>query len=146
MDSDLTKLKNELKERITTKREEIKKDLQYAEQLGDLFHENFPYDEAVSAQRLNEARIVEIEHAIQSLSKKRSRSSKIQIGSQVELKKEDGTLLQIRLVDDAIFKSRIYPNAITRESLIGKNIFGKKVGDQILIKETSRVYIIVAVE
>ena len=140
MSTELEKLKQELEYRKTTKRKEIAIELRRAEELGDLFRENFPYDAAVVDQRHNETRIINLENAIKSLSEKRLSSKKIQIGCAIELEKEDGARLQVRLVDEDIFRSRIYPNAITTESILGKYLLNKKAGSEFLVTETQKKY------
>lgn len=124
---DIKKLEDELKYRTTTLRKRITKDLIKAADIGDLFRENFPFDDAVAQQRLNEARIVEIGDAIKAL-KNTKISNVIVIGSKIKLVK-DNNIRELVLVDEDIFKSRIYPNAVTISSPIGKELFNKSVGD-----------------
>lgn len=124
---DIKKLEDELKYRSTTLRDRITQDLIKASDIGDLFRENFPFDDAVAQQRLNEARIVEIDDAIKAL-KNTKLSKSIVIGSKVKLKK-DNIIKEVVLVDEDIFKSRIYPNAVTTSSPIGKELENKNIGD-----------------
>ncbi len=140
MSTELEKLKQELEYRKTTKRKEIAIELRRAEELGDLFRENFPYDAAVADQRHNETRIINLENAIKSLSEKRLSSKKIQIGCAIELEKEDGARLQVRLVDEDVFRARIYSNAITTESILGRYLLNKKAGSEFIVTETQKKY------
>jgi len=144
MSAELQILKEELQNRKTAKRLEIAKELKRAEELGDLFRENFPYDAAVADQRHNETRIVNLERAIQALSVKKSKSKKIQIGCEVELEKDDGSTIKLKLVDEDVFRARIYSNAITTESPLGKEILNKVVGSQIIIKSTNKRYRVIS--
>lgn len=146
MSTELEKLKQELEYRQTTKRKEIAIELRRAEELGDLFRENFPYDAAVADQRHNETRIINLENAIKSLSEKRLSSKKIQIGCSIELEKEDGARLQVRLVDEDVFRARIYSNAITTESILGKYLLNKKEGSEFLVAETQKKYKVINIE
>ncbi len=124
---DIKKLEDELKYRSTILRDSITSDLIKASDIGDLFRENFPFDDAVAQQRLNEARIVEISDAIKSL-KNKKKSEVIVIGSKIKLLR-DNNIKELVLVDEDIFKSRIYPNAVTVSSVIGKELLNKGIGD-----------------
>lgn len=89
----LQRLKDELKERQTTKRQEIARRLEEAKTLGDL-SENSEWQSAKEAQAFNEGKIAELEEVIKKsviIQSGRNRQRKVQIGTTIEVKLMDGS-------------------------------------------------------
>jgi len=135
------KIKEELRERKTIKRQEIAKRLEEAKSLGDL-SENTEYTEAKEAQAFNEGKILELEEIVKkaTLVKPGRRGGKtIQVGSVVEVRiinsnkgnsKQFFTIVGSHETDPAQGK-------ISNESPLGQAFFDHRVGDIIEV-ETPR--------
>lgn len=127
----LQKLKDELDERKTVKRKEIKEAIKVARSFGDL-SENSEYDEAKEAQAENETRISEIEEMLKHVVviNESSENDGITIGSTVrvydlEFKEE----LTYKIVGSA--EADPAKNQISNESPVGAALLGHKVGDRV---------------
>jgi transcription elongation factor GreA len=146
----LKKLKKELEERRTIKRQEIAQHLEEAKALGDL-SENTEYAAAKEAQAFNEGRILELERIIKE-------TSLVRPGRKRQQQVEIGSVIEVELVDRAnspklkdLFKSR--PPAkrqvftivgsqeadpsqgkISNESPLGQAFFGHRVNDIIEVE------------
>lgn len=121
------KLKRELKNYLL-ERKEISTRIQSAKELGDL-SENAEYSEAKDAQRLNEARISEIQAQIrtaQVIDSLKIRDT-IQIGSTVRiLSNESEKILKIVGAN----QSDPVKGLISNESPLGQVLLGRKKGDE----------------
>ena len=124
----LKKLKDELKELVSTKRPEVAQQIQSAREMGDI-SENAAYDEAKREQAFIEGRISELEEIIKSSKVADEKASEaVVVGSKVTLHIEG---------DEEIFHIVGAPEAdpsdkkISHESPLGKEILGKKVGEKI---------------
>jgi len=139
----LQKLKEELAERKTTKRQEIAQRLEEAKALGDLT-ENTEYATAKEAQAFNEGRILELEAMIRDtvvVSQKRGQSKGVQIGSVVEVKliNQKQSRLSALLKGDKSTKKvftivgshEAHPTEgkISNESPLGQAFLNHQVGD-----------------
>ncbi len=128
----LKKLKAELHELKTKKRQEIAERLESAMALGDL-SENAEYQEAKEEQSLMESQIADIESAVRDavLIQKAATSDLIAVGATVTVGNGDGeetyTIVGSEEADPAEGK-------ISNESPIGRALIGRKVGNEVEIK------------
>jgi len=122
-------LEAELKE-LKGRRGEVAEKISEARDFGDL-SENAEYDVAREEQGLVETRIAEIEDILLNAEIiKAGNGSKIGLGSQVELKtgkKSVNYVIVGRVEADPM------AGKVSNESPIGKALFGKKVGDEVVI-------------
>ncbi len=132
----LEKLKQELQERKTIKRQEIARRLEEAKSLGDL-SENMEYTSAKEEQAFNEGRILELEKIIKESSiiqaPIKSSRQKVQLGSVVEVKMLDknGKIKNDKQVFSIIGSQESNPleGKISNESPLGKAFLGHQVND-----------------
>lgn len=128
----LEQLKQELEERKTVKRKEIKEAIKVARGYGDL-SENSEYDEAKDAQAQNEARISEIEEALKHvvLIDENSAKDGVSIGSRVRV-------YDVEFKEEVIYKIVGSTEAdpaqfkISNESPVGAALLGHKVGETVV--------------
>jgi len=124
------KIRDELKQLKEVRRPQILHDLNEARRKGDL-SENAEYTAAREEQRLNEARIHQLEIMVRNvriIDDSRIPSDKAYIGARVDLEDLDtGEELHYILVNEveADFKAR----KISTVSPIGKTLLGKGIGD-----------------
>ena len=127
----LQKLKEELDERKTVKRKEIKEAIKRARAFGDL-SENSEYDEAKDAQAENETRISEIEEILKHvvMIEESGENDGIVIGSTVRV--YDITFDE-ELVYKIVGSAEADPikNQISNESPVGAALLGHKAGDRV---------------
>lgn len=127
----LAQLKEELEERKTVKRKEIKEAIKVARGYGDL-SENSEYDEAKDAQAQNELRIAEIEEALKHvvLIEENSSNDGVSIGSTVKV-------YDVEFDEEVVYKIVGSTEAdpaqakISNESPVGAALLGHKVGDKV---------------
>ena len=130
----LEKLKEELKEKKTTRRQEIAKRLEEAKSLGDL-SENTEYHSAKETQAFNEGRILELEEIIKEsvVIEPDSQGGKkeVRIGSVVEVKILDKRSSTQKRVFKIIGSQEANPSEgkISNESPLGQAFFGKGISD-----------------
>jgi len=146
----LEKIKKELKERKTAKRQEIAQHLEEAKSLGEL-SENMEYAAAKEAQAFNEGRILELEKIIKEVSlikPSRKNQQRVEIGSVIEAelvdqKKSSGlrnlfkkTPSEKRQTFVIVGSQEAEPSQgkISNESPLGQSFFGHQVGDIIKVK------------
>ena len=125
-------LLDELNERKTTKRDEIKEAIKIARGFGDL-SENSEYDEAKDAQAQNERRILELEEMLKHVvivDEAGSASDKVTAGKSVRVL---NTALGKEVVYTVVGPTEADPFArkISDQSPIGVALVGKKVGDEV---------------
>lgn len=122
-------LEAELKE-LKARRGDIAEKIAEARDYGDL-SENAEYDSAREEQGLVETRIAEIEDILMNAEEIKARkSSKVQLGSTVELK-SDGKKFSYTLVGPV--EADPLSGKISNESPIGVALLGKIVGDKATI-------------
>ena len=122
-------LEAELKE-LKARRGDIAEKIAEARDYGDL-SENAEYDSAREEQGLVETRIAEIEDILMNAEEIKSRkSSKVQLGSTVELK-SNGKQFSYTLVGPV--EADPLSGKISNESPIGVALLGKIVGDKATI-------------
>ncbi|MFA6355294.1 MAG: transcription elongation factor GreA [Candidatus Paceibacterota bacterium] len=125
-------LQEELKHLKTSKRKEILESLEAAKALGDL-SENAEYHQAREDQGKTEDRINQIEYMLQSsVVVKKHQSSKVEIGTNVVVKKE-GSKDTITYSIVGAEEADMVHNKISNKSPLGEALFGKKKGDEISI-------------
>ena len=123
-------LLNELNERKTTKRDEIKEAIKVARGFGDL-SENSEYDEAKDAQAQNERRILELEEMLKHVTivDETSASDKVTAGKSVKvLNTSNGKEIVYTVVGPT--EADPFARKISDQSPIGIALIGKKVGDK----------------
>lgn len=126
-------LEDELADLRGPKRREILEALQYAKSLGDL-SENAEYHQAREEQGKLEARIVQVEHILQSAETvAHQRGDKIEVGSNVVVQKE-GSKENISYVVVGSEEANMAEGKISNHSPIGVALYGKKKGDEVSIK------------
>lgn len=117
-------------EELKSRRGEIADKIASARDFGDL-SENAEYDAAREEQGLVETRIAEIEEILQQATIiQPTGGSSVGLGSVVELKSESKTV-EYRVVGPV--EANPLEGRISNESPIGKELMGKKVGDQVTI-------------
>lgn len=128
----IDELKQELNE-LVGRRGDLAEAIKVAREQGDL-SENAEYQSAKSDQERVEARIAEIEHILLNAAviKKPKGEGKVQLGSTVELKSENGKSQRFQVVGTV--EADPLSGKISDESPIGKALIGKKVGDSVEIK------------
>lgn len=127
----INELKQELEELIA-QRGPIAERIKTAREFGDL-SENAEYSSARQEQERTESRISEIENILQNVEviKKPKGDSKVQIGSSVKLKAENGTTKEFQVVGTV--EADPLNGKISDESPIGKALLGKKEGEEVEI-------------
>jgi len=126
---------NELNTELTaliSQRSEVAERIKAAREFGDLT-ENAEYATARQEQERAENRISEIEHILQNVEviKKPKGDSKVQLGSEVKLKSNDGKSKTYKVVGTV--EADPSEGKISDESPIGQALLGKKVGEMVEI-------------
>ena len=126
----------ELKAELSTliaERGDIAQRIKDAREFGDLA-ENAEYSAARQEQEKSENRIGEIENILQNVEviKAPKGDSKVQLGSTVKLKSDDGKTKEFQVVGTV--EADPLNGKISDESPIGVALLGKKVGDEVEIK------------
>lgn len=133
----VTELQNE-HEGLIAERSEIAESIRIAREFGDL-SENSEYQSARAAQERNESRISEIEHILKNVEiiTAPKASGKIQLGSRVTLKAEDGSEKKFQIVGTV--EADPLNGKISDESPIGRELIGKQEKDEVQIKTSSDI-------
>jgi transcription elongation factor GreA len=128
----LEKLNNELKHLINDKRKEVIERIREAAAHGDL-SENADYAQAREEQSFIEGRIIEIEDIIKNaeIITQQSHGNTVTIGSTVNVK-ASGKDRKYTIVGSN--EANPKENKISNESLVGKALLGKKVGQQFKVQ------------
>ncbi len=130
----LEKIKKELGELKTIKRQEISRRIQEAKELGDL-SENAEYAEAKEARALNEKKIAELEIILrdaETISIKPSLANVVQIGSTIVVKNGINKEKVFTIVGSN--EASPIEGKISNESPLGTAFLGHKIGEEIEIK------------
>lgn len=132
----LEKLKQELQELKTKKRQEIAARLLHAKSLGDL-SENAEYQETKEEQSLVESQIAELEETIRNaVVIKGHRTDQVTIGSTVHVKSDRGEETYTIVGSE---EANPVEGKISNESPLGKTFLGHKTGDRVEAKTPSGV-------
>lgn len=126
-------LEAEYRELSTVKRQEVAERLMRAKQDGDL-SENAEYNEAKDEQSQLNRRLSELEEIIKNseIIKKSSQNSKVIIGSEVTIKKENQNNT---IVYTIVGSQEANPDEgkISNESPVGSALLNKEVGDKVQV-------------
>ena len=126
------KLKQEIDELSTTKRQEVAERIRVAREFGDIA-ENAEYDDAKNEQMLLEHRIATLEERIRNarvIDKKDIAKDVVSIGSRVRLRDVGAKQnLEYRIVGSA--EANPAENKLSNESPVGKAILGHKKGETV---------------
>lgn len=130
---DIEKMEEELKDRIVNRRPELLEEVKRCRDFGDL-SENFEYKEAKRAKNRNESRIrylqamIKTAHIIEDTSSDDTVGLYDRVGIYIE---SEDTLEYYKLVTTV----RVDPlsGLISIKSPLGKEIFGKRVGDRVTV-------------
>lgn len=126
-------LEQELKDLRGPKRKEILDALQYAKSLGDL-SENAEYHQAREDQGKLEARIIQVEHILQSSETvAHEKGDKVEVGSNVVVQKV-GSKENISYIVVGSEEANMLEGKISNRSPIGMALYGKKKGEEISIQ------------
>ncbi len=127
----IDELKTEL-DSLIARRGEIAESIKLAREQGDL-SENAEYHAAKDDHERNEGRIAELENILGNveLIKKPKGDNKVQLGSTVKLKSENGQTKEFSVVGTV--EADPLSGKISDESPIGKALMGKKLDDQVEI-------------
>lgn len=128
----IEELDTELKS-LVAERGAIADRIKTAREFGDL-SENAEYSAARQEQERNEARISELENILQNAEviKKPKGDSKVQLGSSVKLKDDNGKTKEYQVVGTV--EADPLEGKISDESPIGQSLLGKKEGEEVEIK------------
>lgn len=139
----LEKLKQELQELKTTKRQDIASRLEHAKTLGDL-SENAEYQEAKEEQSLVESQIVEIEETIRgAIVIKGHRTDIVSIGSSARIESSGMESIYTIVGSEEASPAE---GRISNESPMGKAFLGHKVGDDVEVRTPGGVMVYKIVE
>lgn len=133
---EIKKLKEEFEYRTTSLRDEINDELNQAISLGDL-PENFPYDAAVERQLINENRINDLEKILREVEYSQKNNKEISKGQGIistgnKIKIDmNGKEFEVVLVDNELMERNPRQGFISVISPLGKELIGKKVGDEV---------------
>jgi len=132
----LEKLKQELEELKTVRRQEISKRIQRAKEMGDL-SENAEYSEAKDEQAMNETRIMEIEETIKNITTIDDRhlnSDVVHIGSTLTVKC-NGETKEFTIVGSN--EANPSEGKISNETPLATAFLGRKAGDKVEVETPS---------
>jgi len=123
----LTKLEDELQKLLSVRRREVADKIKRAREMGGT-ENNAEYEDAKNEQSFVEGRILELESMIKQakLIKSPRKSNRVNLGSTVHLKDQDGRPWQYTIVGRA--EADPINNKISNESPVGKALLGAKVG------------------
>jgi transcription elongation factor GreA len=131
---------------LVAKRGDLAEAIRSARELGDLA-ENSEYQTARAEQERTESRISELAAILASVEiiKKPTGDSKVQLGSSVKLKSQDGKEREFQVVGTV--EADPLSGKISDESPLGRALLGKKVGDSVEIKTPAdtTTYIVVVI-
>ncbi len=142
----LKKLKDELDELKTARRQEVAQRLKEAISYGDL-SENSEYEEAKNEQAFVEGRILELEQKVKNakiISEKKVETTKrggkvIDIGSTVSLQNQSGNEAAEKYTIVGTTEADPLDHKISNESPIGKSLLGRQKGDTVDVTTPSGI-------
>jgi transcription elongation factor GreA len=139
----LEKLKEELRYLKEEKRQELTEYMGAALADGDL-RENAAYDEARMLQSANEARIADLEEVVARavvIEQEAGADPVAALGASLHLEDQDGSRHVFHLVGS--LESDVLANRISDESPLGRELVGRKPGDEVRLG--SRHFTVVSV-
>lgn len=142
----LAKLEEELEYLRTVRRQEVAEKIQRAKEQRSAV--NTPeYEEAKNEQGFVEGRILDIERIIKNaviIHPEAAPSDKVQLGSRVKVRLQDGNEEDYAIVGSA--EANPTDGKISNESPVGKALLGKKVGDEVEVSVPAGVLRMMIVE
>lgn len=133
----LEKIKEELRYLKEVRRQEISDYMGSAIADGDI-RESAAYDDARQQQSANEARIADLEEIVARatvVERKEGAEAVITLGAHVTLDDGDGNTRSLRLV--GTHEADILDQKISDESPIGRQLVGRRVGEQVTHGKTT---------
>ena len=126
---------NKEHDELVAQRAEVADRIKQARELGDL-SENAEYQSAREEQDRLETRISEVEQVLRSVQiiKKPKSHNAVTLGSSVKLKASNGKARQFRVV--GTMEADPLSGKISDESPLGKQLMGKKVGDEVIVNNS----------
>lgn len=137
---DIEKMKEELEYRIGVLRPKILEEVKFARSHGDL-SENFEYKAAKQERGKNESRIRFLNNMIKTAIVIEDSSSADEVGLfdkvtyYIEEDDEEETVMIVTTM-----RHNALMNIVSKESPIGKALFGKRVGDTVTVQSDSGSY------
>ena len=131
---DIKKMQEELDHRIRVLRPELIEEVQTARAFGDL-SENFEYKAAKKEKNRNDSRCRYLENMIKSavIVSDRSAAGTVGLYDRVTLYvEEDDEEIEIQIV--TTMRQDALKNLISKESPVGKAVFGRKEGDRVSVQ------------
>lgn len=131
-----TRLEEELRHLETVRRREVGERIKEAKEFGDI-SENSEYDDAKNEQAWVESRILEINAILSNATiiESPSSSSKVTLGSKVELEDSTGSVHRYQIVGSA--EADPANDRISNESPVGQAIMGAKKGETVKVTTPS---------
>jgi transcription elongation factor GreA len=131
-----TKLEEELRYLETVRRREVGERIKEAKEFGDI-SENSEYDDAKNEQAWVESRIAEVNLILSNATiiESPANSSKVSLGSKVELIDADGEVHKYQIVGSA--EADPTQAKISNESPVGQAIMGAKKGQTVTVSTPS---------
>ncbi|MFH1232843.1 MAG: transcription elongation factor GreA [Patescibacteria group bacterium] len=125
------KLKKELEECTTSKRQEIARRIESAKELGDL-SENAEYSDAKEEQAFNEGRIAELSALLKNLTIVKYHGDKniISLGSKIKVVSDNK---ERNFIIVSFNEANPSEGKISNESPLGTAFLGRSKGDEILV-------------
>lgn len=131
----LERLEKELEHLRNVRRPEVAERIHAAKELASA-QNNAEYEEAKNEQAFVEGRIITLEHLLQNATvideEAAHHASRIQLGSKVALKSDEGTKMEYTIVGPA--EARPTEGLISNESPVGRALIGKRVGDEVQVQ------------
>jgi len=140
----LVKLRQDLNDLKTRKRQEIAERLEHAKSLGDL-SENAEYQETKEEQALVEQRIAELEERMREavVMEKPTRTDKVGVGSTVRVKMDGEELIYMIVGSEEADPAA---GKISNESPLGKAFLGRKQGEKVEVRTPAGAVVYTIVE
>lgn len=130
---DIDKMKEELDYRITVVRADLHEKIMLAKEFGDL-SENAEYHEARRAKGRNESRIEYLQTMIKTakIITHNQDNSIIGLGNTIDVELDNGKVLTYQI--ETTVGQDASNGKISKESPFGQAVFGRKVGDRVLVR------------
>jgi len=131
-----TRLEEELRHLETVRRREVGERIKEAKEFGDI-SENSEYDDAKNEQAWVESRIIEVNAILANATiiESPASSSKVNLGSKVELVDSTGDIHKYQIVGSA--EADPAHDRISNESPVGQAIMGAKKGETVKVTTPS---------
>jgi transcription elongation factor GreA len=132
----LNKLKTELDQLVSVKREEVALKIKRAREMGGT-ENNAEYEDAKNEQAFIEGKILMLENTLRNaeIIEAPATPGLVEIGDKLLIQNQDGKIEQFVIVGSA--ESNPIDGKISNESPVGRALLGKKVGDEVEVKTPS---------